>query len=73
MNDTIDEVLKKAPPECATPAEKIAFAFGWFKAIEQIEAAVLAERERCAKYAENFMARYEGAPMGIGEEIRDMI
>ena len=45
----IDEVLGKAPPECQTHSEKIAFAFGWFKAMEQIEAVVLAEREACAK------------------------
>lgn len=30
------------------------------------------ERERCAKCAEDFMTRYEGAPMGIGEDIRSM-
>ena len=45
----IEEVLGKTPPECQTHSEKIAFAFGWFKAMEQIEAAILAEREACAK------------------------
>ena len=28
------EVYKQAPPEAQTDAEKTAFAFGWFKALE---------------------------------------
>ena len=34
----------KEPYECQTEGEKTAFAFGWFKAMEQIEAAAIRAR-----------------------------
>ena len=48
----------KTPHECQTEVEKTAFAFGWFKATEQIEAAVLAEREACAKVCDDEIKSY---------------
>ena len=32
----IIEVYENAPPEAHTEAEKIAYAFGWFKAMEKM-------------------------------------
>ena len=55
----------KAPHECQTDGEKTAFAFGWFKAMEQIEAAVLAEREACAKVCDEL--KWYSAPINFAE------
>jgi len=44
--------LQEPPPECQTEAEKRAYAFGWWKALEANRAAPVQERnfcERCGK------------------------
>ena len=36
FEQAIADAEKPAPPECQTEAEKIAFAFGWYKALESV-------------------------------------
>ena len=61
VRDAIREALAEQPappPECQTEAEKTAFAFGWWKALESVRqpanvAAVNTSSERVDKTEEN--------------------
>jgi len=77
----IDEVLAQpeTPPECQTEAEKTAFAFGWFKAMEAQRLAQPKQEpvawERHAKkltdwlYCMSYNDSYFGEPAGLVKQV----
>ena len=66
-----DSVTAPAPPpECETEAEKRAFAFGWFKALESERMKAESVQEDAARYRLLRRGQHWSVIDGIGNDLR---
>jgi hypothetical protein len=63
------ESVPAPPPECETEAEKRAFAFGWFKALESERMKAESVLEDAARYRWLFGARTEAQSACVPETV----
>lgn len=58
--------LQAAPPECKTEAEKTAYAFGWYKALESVRGQPVAQIDTSAERVEKEAGNKHVCPPNCG-------